>query len=120
MEKPEHTPNCVAELMNSCWKADASERPTFSSMEQALSSQLESSVTSYYLQLSDEYVKMHVERMNSINSLSSDKQSVYGGSINCAAASRPVSTNLYVESPFPSRPPIVMREDRFAYHFTNS
>ena len=119
MEKPEHTPNCVAELMNSCWKADASERPTFSSMEQTLSSQLESSITSYYLQLSDEYVKMHVERMNSINSLSSEKQSNYGGSINRAAASRPISTNLYVESPFPSRP-TVMREDRYAYYFTNS
>ncbi len=59
MEKPDYTPNCVAELMESCWKADPNERPTFSFIEKTLSNQLESTVTSYYLELSGDYVKQN-------------------------------------------------------------
>lgn len=65
MEKPDNMPTCVTQVMESCWKTDPNQRPTFSHIEQALSSQLESTVTSYYLQLSDELVRNHVERMNS-------------------------------------------------------
>ena len=67
MEVPDYAPNCIAELMKSCWKVNANERPTFSSIQQTLSNQLESSVTSEYLQLSEEYEKLHVERMDSLN-----------------------------------------------------
>ena len=81
-------------------------------MEQTLSSQLESSVTSYYLQLSDGYVKMHLERMNSINSMSSGTSGKQ--QMDAHDTSRPVSTNLYVENPFPSS--LSMKKDRYIHN----
>lgn len=100
MEKPDNTPNCVVELMASCWKANPNERPAFSFIERTLSSQLESTVTSYYLQLSDDYVKQNLERVNSLSSVNASYKFGRRFSRNTnRAMSRQVSTNIYVGNP---------------------
>lgn len=109
MEKPEYTPNCVAELMELCWKADSNDRPTFSSIEQTLSSQLESSVTSYYLQLNEEYVKLYLEKMNSVESTKSS----WGRKSSNRFPTRPVLPNFYTDNPYPTRSN--KRQDRLVF-----
>ncbi|KAI9554610.1 hypothetical protein GHT06_019883 [Daphnia sinensis] len=63
MEKPENTPNCVASVMESCWNADPNLRPTFTQIEGTLDAPLESFVTSFYLQLNEDYQRLNAERM---------------------------------------------------------
>lgn len=63
MEKPEHTPNCVASVMQSCWNADPNLRPTFTQIEEMLDAPLESFVTSFYLQLNEDYQRLNAERL---------------------------------------------------------
>jgi hypothetical protein len=64
MEKPGNAPNFIGEIMAECWKADPKERPTFSQMEEIIVGQLESSVTSSYLNMNDQYAKINEEVEN--------------------------------------------------------
>ncbi len=59
MEKPDFAPNYMGEIMAGCWKADPKERPSFSEMEQMISSQMESTVSDHYLNLNDSYEKLN-------------------------------------------------------------
>ncbi len=61
MEKPAYAPNYIGEIMASCWKADPKERPTFSHIEQTISSEMESTVSDHYLNLNDSYEKLNEE-----------------------------------------------------------
>jgi len=56
MDKPDKAPNFIGDIMAECWKADPKERLTFT--------QLESSVTSSYLNMNDEYAKLNEEVEN--------------------------------------------------------
>ena len=62
MEKPEHTPNCVAQVLEGCWKADPNQRPTFGQIEESLDGPLESLVTSFYLQLNEDYQRLNFDK----------------------------------------------------------
>ena len=64
MEKPEFAPNLFGEMMSNCWKADPNERPTFRQLEEIIVGQLESSVTSNYLNMNEIYVKLNQEMEN--------------------------------------------------------
>ena len=64
MEKPEFAPNIFGEMMSNCWKADPNERPTFRQLEEIIVGQLESSVTSNYLNMNEIYVKLNQEMEN--------------------------------------------------------
>ena len=64
MEKPECAPNLFGEMMSNCWKADPNERPTFRQLEEIIVGQLESSVTSSYLNMNEIYVKLNKEMEN--------------------------------------------------------
>ncbi|XP_046459151.1 platelet-derived growth factor receptor alpha-like [Daphnia pulex] len=64
MEKPEKAPNFIGDIMAECWKADPKERPTFTQLEEIIVEQLESSVTSSYLNMNDEYAKLNEEVEN--------------------------------------------------------
>ncbi|XP_046457028.1 vascular endothelial growth factor receptor 1-like isoform X1 [Daphnia pulex] len=64
MEKPDFAPNYMGEIMASCWKADPKERPSFSEMEQIISSQMESTVSDHYLNLNSSYEKLNQLKVN--------------------------------------------------------
>ncbi len=64
MEKPRFAPNIFGEMMSNCWKADPNERPTFRQLEEIIVGQLESSVTSSYLNMNEIYVKLNQEMEN--------------------------------------------------------
>ncbi|XP_046457985.1 vascular endothelial growth factor receptor 1-like [Daphnia pulex] len=63
MEKPAYAPNYIGEIMAGCWKADPKERPTFSHIEQTISSEMESTVSDHYLNLNDSYEKLNEEKV---------------------------------------------------------
>lgn len=62
MDKPEFAPNSMATIMSDCWKAEPKERPTFSQLEERIGDQLESSVSGYYLDLNNPYVRLNEEK----------------------------------------------------------
>ena len=62
MEKPENAPNYFGEIMAKCWEMDPNERPTFSQLEEIISGQMESSVSSYYCNLNDPFKKLNEEK----------------------------------------------------------
>ena len=62
MEKPEYAPNAVGDIINSCWRANPKQRPTFVQLEEMVSVHLEASVSSYYLNLNDSYAKFNEEK----------------------------------------------------------
>ncbi|XP_046638612.1 vascular endothelial growth factor receptor kdr-like [Daphnia pulicaria] len=64
MEKPDFAPNYMGEIMAGCWKADPKERPSFSEMEQIISSQMESTVSDHYLNLNSSYEKLNQLKVN--------------------------------------------------------
>lgn len=64
MEKPEFAPNLFGELMADCWKTDPNERPKFGKIEETIVGQLESSVTSGYLNMNEPYAKLNEEMEN--------------------------------------------------------
>ena len=64
MDKPAFAPNIFGEMMANCWKTDPKERPTFSQLEEIICGQLESSVTSEYLNMNALYEKLNEEREN--------------------------------------------------------
>jgi hypothetical protein len=64
MDKPDYAPTWMGEIMSSCWKADPKERPTFSEMEEMISSQMESTVSDHYLNLNSSYEYLNEEKVN--------------------------------------------------------
>jgi hypothetical protein len=64
MEKPDFAPNYIGEIMSGCWKADPKNRPSFSEMEQIISSQMESTVSDHYLNLNSSYEKLNELKVN--------------------------------------------------------
>ncbi|XP_046457032.1 mast/stem cell growth factor receptor kita-like [Daphnia pulex] len=64
MEKPAYAPNYIGEIMSSCWKADPKERPSFSEMEEMISSEMESTVSDHYLNLNSSYEKLNELKVN--------------------------------------------------------
>jgi hypothetical protein len=64
MEKPEFAPNLFGEIMANCWKKDPKDRPTFRQLEETIVVQLESSVTSNYLNMNEPYAKLNEEMEN--------------------------------------------------------
>ena len=57
MDKPQFATNEIGRLMADCWKADPIERPTFNQLQDALSDQLEASVSQHYLSMDESYWK---------------------------------------------------------------
>ena len=51
MEKPEHAPKFIGELMKNCWLKEPNDRPTFSQMADAIEKEIESVVGIDYLNL---------------------------------------------------------------------
>ncbi|XP_046637871.1 vascular endothelial growth factor receptor 1-like isoform X2 [Daphnia pulicaria] len=64
MEKPEFAPNLFGEIMANCWETDPKKRPTFSQLGETIVVQLESSVTSNYLNMNEPYAKLNEEMEN--------------------------------------------------------
>jgi hypothetical protein len=64
MEKPDFAPTYIGEIMAGCWKADPKERPSFSEMEEMISSQMESTVSDHYLNLNSSYEKLNELKVN--------------------------------------------------------
>ncbi|EFX73007.1 hypothetical protein DAPPUDRAFT_253800 [Daphnia pulex] len=64
MEKPEFAPNLFGEIMANCWKKNPKERPTFRQLEETIVVQLESSVTSSYLNMNEPFAKLNEEMEN--------------------------------------------------------
>jgi hypothetical protein len=64
MEKPDFAPNLFGEIMANCWKKDPKDRPTFRQLEETIVVQLESSVTSNYLNMNEPYAKLNEEMEN--------------------------------------------------------
>jgi hypothetical protein len=62
MEKPDNAPNFFGEIWTNCWKVDPKERPTFSQLEETISCQMESTVSSNYLNLNEAYAKFNEEK----------------------------------------------------------
>lgn len=62
MEKPDCAPNFFGDILSNCWKTNPDERPTFSQLEQTICSHMETSISSNYLNLNAEYVKMNEEK----------------------------------------------------------
>lgn len=55
MEMPAFAPNPVREMMNNCWKMAPNDRPNFNQLQEMIGKHLESSVSSYYLDLNTSY-----------------------------------------------------------------
>jgi hypothetical protein len=51
MEKPDHAPNFIGEMMTNCWEKEPNDRPTFSQMADVIAKQIESVVGIDYLNL---------------------------------------------------------------------
>ncbi|XP_059351725.1 mast/stem cell growth factor receptor Kit-like [Daphnia carinata] len=64
MDKPNFTPNFIADMMANCWNMEPKGRPTFSQIEEIICSHMESAVSSSYLNMNEPYVKLNEERNN--------------------------------------------------------
>ncbi len=64
MPKPEYVPHSFGEIMAKCWEKEPKRRPTFSQLKEMISNSLESSVSSYYLDLNAPYLKLNEEKVN--------------------------------------------------------
>ena len=62
MKKPICAPNFMGEIMMDCWKKEPKDRPSFRQLEKIITSNMESSVTSYYLCLNAPYEKFNDEK----------------------------------------------------------
>ena len=62
MDKPVSAPNFVRDVMDKCWEKDPNNRPTFSHLEEIISDNMTSSVTSYYSGLNAPYEKFNDEK----------------------------------------------------------
>ncbi|KAI9559291.1 hypothetical protein GHT06_016080 [Daphnia sinensis] len=67
MEKPDFAPNLFGDIMADCWKTNPNERPTFTQLDELIVGQLESSVTSSYLNMNDQCEKLDEENDPSTN-----------------------------------------------------
>lgn len=59
MEKTEHCPDDVYQIMKDCWHAEPKERPEFSQLSDVLGALLESGVRQHYIDLNDPYLEMN-------------------------------------------------------------
>ena len=63
MEKSNYVPNFIGEVMNNCWKREPKERPiTFNQLEETITANLESSVSSYYFNMNAPYENFNDEK----------------------------------------------------------
>ena len=62
MEKPNYAPNFIGGIMMNCWKKEPNERPSFSQIEGIVSSNMETSVSSFYSNLNAPYEKFNEEK----------------------------------------------------------
>ena len=62
MEKPDNAPNFIGDVMSNCWEKEPKDRPTFSQLEETISDNMESSVSSYYSNLNAPYEKFNYEK----------------------------------------------------------
>lgn len=61
MEKPDFAPSFFGKIMADCWKTKRNERPTFGQLDELIVGQLESSVTSSYLNMNNQCGKLDEE-----------------------------------------------------------
>ena len=59
MEKPNYTANFIGDVMKNCWEKKPKERPTFNQLEETITANLESSVSSYYFNMNAPYKKFN-------------------------------------------------------------
>ena len=64
MDNPVFAPNFISDVMNNCWKKEPKDRPTFSKIEETITANLESSVSSYYSNLNAPYEKFNDEKVD--------------------------------------------------------
>ena len=62
MEKPNYAPNFIGDVMSNCWKKEPKDRPTFNQLEEIVSGNMESTVSSYYSNLNAPYEKSNYEK----------------------------------------------------------
>ena len=62
MDKPDNTPNFIEDVMNNCWEKGPKDRPTFNQLEETIAANLDSSVSSYFLNLNTPYEKFNYEK----------------------------------------------------------
>ena len=62
MEKPNYAPNFIGDVMEHCWKKEPKDRPSFRQLEEMITPNLESSVSSYYSNLNTPYEKFNEEK----------------------------------------------------------
>lgn len=63
MDKPDYAPNLMGEIMSSCWKVNPKKRPLFSQIEAIIGGHLESTISSYYLDLNIPYETLNDEKL---------------------------------------------------------
>ena len=61
MGKPEFAPDAIGELMSDCWKTQPNQRPTFSQLEEALTSLMDPQTASNYIAMNGPYIEMNSE-----------------------------------------------------------
>lgn len=76
MEKPEFASEAVYKMMMDCWVAFPKDRPSFSELAHRLGSELESSIKSYYVDLTNMYTAMNQPIKNNNDYLSMTASSV--------------------------------------------
>ena len=62
MDKPNYAPKFIEGVMNKCWEKEPKDRPSFSQIEELISSNMESAVSSYYSNLDAPYQKFNAEK----------------------------------------------------------
>lgn len=62
MEKPNYAPNFIEDVMDNCWEKEPKNRPGFSQIEELITANLETSVSSYYSNLNAPYEKFNYEK----------------------------------------------------------
>lgn len=61
MEKPMYSPEFIYNVMLDCWKANPSERPTFSQLVQKIGQKIPVSLQLQYVQINADNVPIHTD-----------------------------------------------------------